>query len=650
MLCVAMVSASSALLLVVDGPAALGRHLVANFGALVVGGALSFAVLGVLVVARHPRHAVGWLALTVASGFALAQAAGIHGALAVPRDWAGAQFAVWVGQWAWAPSFLLIPTLLTLLLPDGRLPSPRWRIVATLDVVAVAVGTASWMFAPYDQVDLLPVAGAVNPVGLDLPSWMGAVGGAMMAAAVIASVTGAVTRYVRSSRGARAQFQWVALGVLGTVAIGAVGIVLGPDAAWLSGVAVLGLPVGIGLAVLHHRLWDVEVVIDRGIVYGLVSAGILALYAGTVAVAGQWLGASTGTPLLATALVAVAVQPLRTVAQRFATHLRYGDRGDPFAALNRLGEQLDAAGDRVELLSDVVDAVRRALHVAGVAVVVEGRAIAVSGQLQNNAVTVPLRLRGSEVGLLRVAPRHGEELTAADHELLAQLGRHVAVAVHAETLHHELERSRAALVAAREEERRRLRRDLHDELGPSLAAIRLEVESAAVELANDPSAALRRLDNVSERVRDAVRDVRGLVEELRPAALDELGLEGAVRHLARALGGGTGPHVEVHAEGDLTGLPAAVDVAVYRIVAEALTNVVRHAAANRATVLLRRSDTAVEIEIRDDGQGMAVTAPLGVGLRSMTERAAEVGGSLELGATEGEGTVVRTRLPLVVPE
>jgi signal transduction histidine kinase len=267
-------------------------------------------------------------------------------------------------------------------------------------------------------------------------------------------------------------------------------------------------------------------------------------------------------------------------------------------------------------------------------------------------LTLPLTYHGEPAGELRVAPRAGEAgLSPADQRLLDDLARQIGVAVSAARLTAELQQARERLVTAREEERRRLRRDLHDGLGPALAAQTLKVGSARHFLTRDAATADRLLGELERDIAAALQEVRRLVYDLRPPALDDLGLVGALRLLAAQYSGEVaGPQVAVEAP-ELPPLPAAVEVAAYRIAQEALANAVRHGRAGRCAVRLevatgRAGQPCLALEVADDGRGIAPEARGGVGLHSMRERAAELGGELRVERGEGRGTHVRARLPL----
>jgi signal transduction histidine kinase len=338
----------------------------------------------------------------------------------------------------------------------------------------------------------------------------------------------------------------------------------------------------------------------------------------------------------------------------------YGDRDDPYSALSRLGQRLQAALAPKAVLPGVVEAVAQALRLPYAALELElGGAFELAATYGRPSGGEPLRLplvhRGETIGRLVLAPRApGERFGRADLRLLEDLARQVAVAADAVRLTAELQRSRERLVTAREEERRRIRRDLHDGLGPTLAAVALKLEAARNLFGSDPVAGEELLDELRRETQAAIADIRRLVYELRPPALDELGLVAALREQAAQLGSRPGEQVtangllvSVEAPHELPPLPAAVEVAAYRIAVEALTNVVRHADARACKVRLTL-DGGLEVEVSDDGKGITAHSRKGVGLNSMRERAAELGGSCTVDSGPGRGTLVRARLPLEV--
>lgn len=608
--------------------------------------ATSFATVGYLI-ARHDRgNRLALVTTAIAWGFALGFVLERYTTLGAGRGWPGVVWTLWVAQWVWMPAIFAILTVLPLRFPGGSLPSPRWRPVEGMALAGIAVATAGMALTGYGILDLPPAVPLDNPVAVPAGATIQRIGGTTAALAGVGSLISFVLRLVRSRGPERAQLLWPVAGLIAAVALVVASVVLGPPGAPLSLLGAAVLPASIAVAILRHGLWDVRLVVSRSLVYGTLTVAVLAVYVVTVAALGGVFGRTLGAPLVATVIVAVGADPFRRRVQRFSNRLVYGDREDPYAALSRLGEHLAKAGDRATLLADVTATVVRALRLRGAAIVVDDRVLAHVGHPDPADLELPLQVRGEDVGVLRAGVRAGAVMTAKDRRLLLDLARHVSATVHAERLLAELEDSRARLVRAREEERRRIRRDLHDGLGPTLAGIGLEVERVGVDLAAETPAAAARLDELAARLRSTVGDIRTLVEGLRPAALDELGLRGAIEQLVRELGAGP-TSVSLALDGNLDDLPAAVDLAAYRIVSEAVTNVIRHAAADRCEVVLRREPHQLHIVIEDDGRGLAADASFGVGRRSMAERAHELGGTFTIAANAPYGTRVAAALPVV---
>jgi signal transduction histidine kinase len=413
------------------------------------------------------------------------------------------------------------------------------------------------------------------------------------------------------------------------------------------------VPLAIGRAVLRHRLWDIDPIINRALVLGALTASLALVYALVVTVVGRRLqvGDAPWVSFLAAAVVAVLFAPLRARLQRRANRLTYGDRDDPQHAVTTLARRLDDTLAPEEMLPAVVGSVRSALRAPYAAVIApDGTVLAASGVEPPRTTSLPLTSHGQQLGSLHVAARGpGERYDRRDERLLDELTRQTSAAVEAVVLHErtarlaaELQASRERIVTGREEERRRLRRELHDSLGPALATQAMLVETARNLVATQPDRAEELLDRVLASTTDAVAHVRHVASGLRPPALDDVGLLAALQRLADPLGAG-GLVVTVTAE-DVPPLPAAVEVAVYQIAAEALTNTLRHANASRAEVTLVVGPDVV-LTVRDDGVGLPQSRAAGVGTASMRERAAELGGECAIGPAADGGTLVRARLP-----
>ncbi|HEX6553926.1 MAG TPA: histidine kinase [Ktedonobacteraceae bacterium] len=427
-------------------------------------------------------------------------------------------------------------------------------------------------------------------------------------------------------------------------------------------VLVLCLGLAVGAAIVRYRLWDIDLIIQRTLIYGVLSACVIGLY---VLIVG-YIGALFQTPnnslisFIATALVAIVFQPLRSLLQRAANRLLYGERDAPYRMLARLDQQLALARPAEEVLPTLVKTIATALKLPYVAITLlhsdaatrsEERVVATHGQHTPHASTehLPLVYQGETVGQLVFTARAGEaQLTTADRRVLEDLARHAGVIAHAVGLTADLRRSRERLVVAREEERRRLRRDLHDGLGPMMASLTLTLAAAREYLGRDPATADALLQEMAQHLQGAVGDIRRLVYELRPPTLDDLGLLGALREQATRYTQG-GLRVTVEAPEVLDPLPAAVEVAAYRIAMEALTNVVRHAQASMGVLKIERNGNLL-ITISDDGCGLPATVGRGIGMRSMRERAEELGGTCSIEARPGGGTVVSAYFPLMEDE
>jgi signal transduction histidine kinase len=432
------------------------------------------------------------------------------------------------------------------------------------------------------------------------------------------------------------------------------------------------VPLAIGFAVLRYRLWDIDALINRTLVYGLLSACVIGLYILVVALLGTLLSqlGNLFISLLATGLVAVVFHPLRERLQQAVNRLMFGERDDPYRILLRLGSRLEATLSTDSVLPTIVETVAQALKLPYAAISwgqgasscepVVAASYGRAGERQA-FVRVPLTYRQEQVGELWLAPRGtSEDLTPADQRLLHDLAHQVGVAVHAvrltadlQRLTRDVQRSRERLVLAREEERRRLRRDLHDGLGPRLAGLTLKLETARNRLAHDPLADTL-LSDLIARTQEAVADIRHLVYALRPPALDELGLIPALQEQVLQYSD-QGPHeidIDLEAPEHLPPLPAAVEVAIFRIAQEALTNVVRHSHASRCVVrlALHEQERLLELEIEDNGRGLAPKRSAGVGLASMRERAEELGGTCEVKQRPIGGTCVQVRLPCLLPQ
>ncbi len=407
---------------------------------------------------------------------------------------------------------------------------------------------------------------------------------------------------------------------------------------------------GLLMAIYLYNVYDLSVVIRRSLVYGLLTFALIGLYLITVGTVSIVLGGGENAvpTILATVVIAIAFAPLREWLQRCSRRLLYGDQPDPYGVLTRFGHHLQENAAPERLLRTIVELVQDALQVPEVALAIAGEpALTVrTGGITGDAVNVPIRYQGDALGTLSVVPRTpAEPFSPVDRRLIDEVARQTGIAVHSILLSEDLRRSRERLVTAREEERRRIRRDLHDGLGPALAALSLQVEIARDLVRTAPDRSTELLDDVLALARESILDVRRLVYGLRPPALDDLGLIGAIE-AQRDTWEQHGLTVTLDLEPDLPSLSAATEVAIFRIVQEGVNNVIRHAHATSVLVRLAASAGEVWLEIVDDGQGFSNNPQPGVGLLSMHERAAELGGTCTVTGHSGTGVTVTATFPL----
>jgi signal transduction histidine kinase len=426
---------------------------------------------------------------------------------------------------------------------------------------------------------------------------------------------------------------------------------------WLM-LALMPVPLSVAAAILRYRLFDIEMILTRSLLAGALTTMVAVAYTLVIVVLPRVDSrpSTFAALLLGSAVAGVAFAARRTLSVRI-TRLVYGERNDPYAVISRLSE-VNTAAETDSVLPDVVSTLASALRLPYVRldlVTPEGtlEASASFGTPTGASTVLPIEDEQGPLGRLELDVGLGREpFGPADRRLLDDLARQLTGAVRTVFLARALQRSRERLVLAREEERRRLRRDLHDGVGPTLAAQSMQLEVAARLVASNPDAAERLLEQLSSSAQSVIADVRQIVEDLRPAALDQLGLVSAIREFTRRFDGvradAAEPFwVDVRAEGDLGELPAAVEVAAFRIAIEAVNNAVRYSGGRTCTVCLRRTDS-LELTVTDDGLGLQDRVHgTGVGLTSMRERAAELGGACTIGGrADGPGTVVQVRLPV----
>lgn len=636
------------------------------------------AAAGCVLALARPDNRVGWIMVAAATAWGVGEGMfdlAVRGIVAAPGTVPGAGWLAIGGSAVravgWGAAVVAVPVFF----PNGHLPGPRWRWLGwTLagSLVATFFGVA---LDPHAQNFELQAAGWHSPLHLpgaaaSLANLLGTLSLPLLAATVMGSVTGMVVRWRRGSTALRRQLLTFAIAA-------ALPVIVIPTAfgsgwpTWLFAASALPLPIAIAAAILTGGVFDLATVANRSLVWGALAASIVAIYALIIIGVGVMLDATDARwlPWLGTAVVAVSFAPLRTALAQAADRVTYGQWRRPYAVLAGLSPRIAAASSADLLLADVVTELHYTLGLREAALrdaagaVVAGSVVA-GGNGQSHTV-VPLMAYGQRTGdLLYTEP--ATPLRPADRRVLEDLAAQLALLLHARALTEDVRRARERLVLAREEERRRLRRDLHDGLGPALAGLMLKVENAWALVPMEPETAVEDLHAIRDDIQAAVADVRRLVEGLRPPAVDDLGLGPAVRHAVLDLTTPAGIGADVDVADPLPDVPAAVEVALYRIISEAVTNVVRRSGAASCRVAILVLDHAIVAEVSDDGGGFSAVEPGGphgegrlrddgtarrdghaggYGLISMRERAEELGGSLAI-HSDSSGTTITATLPL----
>jgi signal transduction histidine kinase len=621
-----------------------------------------YAWMGCVLLARRPGHPMGPLLCLIglADAFATVPYTYVRYTLVhSPGSLPFSTAALWINNWAYAPATSLGGMVLLLVFPEGRLLSRRFRPALWAALAFIPLAIAGFAFYPQDLGPLFHHRH--NPYVIPRLDWLfetcavlAIVCAVVAAAGAAASVT---LRWRRADRVGRQQLKWL-LATLPFTIVSLVATLVFPGT-WSLALALptgILMPIAIGIAVLRYRLYEIDILLNRAVLYGMLTAGMAAAYLAVVVAARSLrpvfgLGSSNlAVQVIATVLAASALWPLHDRVQRRVDRLFYGDRGVPYEALARLGRRIEEAADPESALSSVVKTIADSLRLPYAALELRlgdgWSPAAAHGEAPAQVVAFALTFQRETVGRLLVGTRsRDEQLGPDDERLLADLARQAGPAAHAVALRRALDASRAGLVTTREEERRRLRRDLHDGLGPTLAGLTLGLDTARARSAGQPELQ-ELLGKLKAETQRAVADVRRIVYGLRPPTLDEFGLVGSLREEVGRLQY-EAPSLTVTLDApaeDLADLPAAVEVACYRIVTEALTNVTRHAHATQCSVRLRLNH-GLDVNICDDGVGLPEGWRAGVGIASMRERVTELGGDLVIEPSLPHGTRINAYLP-----
>lgn len=613
---------------------------------------LLFTLVGAVIVAARPANRTGWAMLaggalsTTGSACVAIARPGIlagHAGAAVPLAAIGGQGLRGLG---WMSVTLLAPAFF----PDVERPERRWLRIAFVVIAIAAV--LDPLLDP--RADLMGVGTWRNPLAPG-PPWNVFGGLAFVAhipltlVATIAVIRLLIARWRTGDRLRRQQLLLFAIAAAVPFVAAPLALVT-PSGGWIFALAAAALPITMGFAVLARGLYDLRSAVNRGLVWLTLSATVALLYAGVIGGAAAlphvdpdvaWM------PWVAAIVVSLLFSPLRDALQRAVNRVTFGRWDEPYGVLAMLGQRLEASADADRLLHDVVTELR-SLGLQDVSIHDdEGRRLAggtgdPDGEAAGTVEDVGLSAFGAPVGSLRYRSP-ASPMRERDRQLIDDLARNLGGVVYARRLTRDLQHALERVVLGREEERRRLRRDLHDGLGPSLAGhvLRLDVISDKVDPtspARDDIEALRR------ELRATVLEVRRVVEGLRPPALDELGLVGALQQVGARLTNGSGVEF-VLTVGTLPATSAAVEVAAFRIVTEAVNNVVRHARASLCRTSIDATATHLRIVVQDDGRGLPDQPLGGHGMQTMRERAEELGGTIRVASGDG-GVTITALLPL----
>ena len=635
-----------------------------------------FALLGWLIL-RRTSNVIGWLLLGEGAADGLMLIASIYAVLGAVHGFPAYKVVGACSELLFVPLVMGLAFIL-LLFPTGHLPSDRWRPVATVIVAAAAVTLVAFILTPRNVA--LPAPGGVsltypNPFAIEAlrGTFLGTIPGlgAVTALAFGVAVAALVVRFRSGNGEPREQIKWVAfvaaLQVAAQVALTISIIGLGPAAVVTTVIgfasallALFGFPGSITIAILKHRLYDIDVLINRAVLYGIVAAVITVVYAAIVAGIGALIGVHGGPVLTISAAVVVALlfQPLRSRARTIANRFVYGERATPYEVLGAFADQMAESvplEQQLDMLVSLVAGGIGAAHVevrsqtsAGERVIATWPDGASDGS-KGAVTTVPVRQGDDLLGSVEVTKPVTEPITPPEAALLehvaSQAGmllRNLRLTTELRATIDELHASRRRLVEAQDSERRRIERNIHDGAQQQLVALGVKLSLAQRVLRGDVDAADRMLDDLRGEATQALEDLRELARGIYPPLLADRGLVEAVQAQARK----APLPVDVEAAGDIGRQPQELEAAVYFCVLEALQNIAKYANASQVRVRLEAASGALTFDVNDDGAGFDMSATsYGTGLQGMTDRLGALGGDLTVTSTPGEGTTVTGRVP-----
>jgi signal transduction histidine kinase len=641
----------------------------------------TFPLVGFLICRRQPQNTVGWILLVIGFGWiapSLFDAYGHWALVTRPGSLPGGAVAVALVSWTWIPPVGLMGTYLLLLFPNGKLLSPRWRIVGWVSAFAMVGGALGILFSEADLGEE-GFPGLQNP--LHIPSLAGIIEILvicipLIALCIVASAVSLVMRFRRSSGLERLQLKWLtaAASILG--ALYAVAIVASFSNAWglptaplwvrviqqLASMSFFLIPISIGIAILRHRLFDIDIVVNKALVYGVLAAFISLVYVGVVVGIGTLVGAggelNLGLSLAATAIVAVAFQPIREFAQRLANRIVYGERVSPYEAVTTFSHQISESLSFDEVLPRMAEAAARGVNgtKSRVALFLPNggkRSVSWPDDSPSNEYdrTLAVTYKDEAVGEISVAKPPGEQLTTGDDRLLADLASQAALAMSNLRLTAELgqklveiEKSRSRIIAAQDSERQRMERDINERAQKQLVAITDKLGAVRSVLETDPTNAEVLLDELKQQTGQVVESVRDLARGIFPPLLADRGLKAALESLIQKMG----LAAELRMDSPDARYGREAESAVYFCIREALADAAQRAPSEPIVVRITQEDASLVFEVSDQGSGSNSAGGNGA-LQNMADRLEALGGDLRIeeGARGGNvvtGTLVTQRL------
>jgi len=650
--------------------------------------AAAYAVAGTLIARQQPSNPIAWLFFEMAVFLVYGTTAteyAVHALRADPGSLPAPDVVLALAEPT--PMLFIVGLILVLyVFPTGRTTGRPWRLAMWITVLAGITGSAIILFTPHAVVDVW--AGRLTDIGLTVRSPLGVEplrgrGGMLyipVGTIMLGAVAGAASLFARRRRAdatTREQLRWLAYVVGAAVAWIAVMIplsimaesVIVDEVFWIvtTFLFTLGLPVTVGIAIVRYRLFDIDVVINKTFVFGTLAAFITLVYVAIVVGVGQLVGETGNTALsiLATAIVAVTFQPVRTRVQRLANRLVYGKRATPYEVLSEFSERIGGTYAAEELLPRMAQILAQGTGATEAAVWIEesGRLRMDTswpsdahrhaeagdvGEIESDGadLAVPVRHLGEMLGALSIRKRPGEPVSATERALVDDLAAQAGLVLRNVSLIEELRASRRRIVAAQDERAKKLERDIHDGAQQQLVALAVKQRLAASLVGRDDEGLRTMLEGLQAETTDALENLRDLARGIYPPLLADKGLAEALAAQARKAS------IPVHVESDGIGrYPQEIESALYFCCLEALQNVAKYANATRVDVRLSDSADELAFEVSDDGEGFdASSAKRGSGLQGMADRLEAVGGRLEVRSSPGTGTTVIGRVPVLLDE